>query len=163
MKNWACSGPLPTLRNPFACLACSSEKEGVGRKRERLKNWQSCWQGGDAELLACLGQTIIQGKNWRWLVTGRPESLYQGCCLHLWLASGVWQHWIMWTKCLSRHGWFEHRILHPFCLLESQCVEPNSAAWHFSLLFRFSCKALYSSLGLGKDGNGGCKVLMKPT
>lgn len=98
----------------------------------------------------------LTGLGWkRVTVSGMlAPSLTRQLCL-------FWQRWSTWNKWLSRRGWFEHNIPHPLWFLESKCVEPNFAAWRFSLLFRFSWKPLYSPPRLGKDGNGGCKVLMK--
>lgn len=63
----------------FCSLSLQQWKRGSREEAvEWLKYWQSSWRGGDAGLLTCLGQTIIQGKTWRWLVWGGKESLYQG-------------------------------------------------------------------------------------
>lgn len=60
-------------------LTAMKKREWGGVGCEWPKCWQGCWQEGDAGLLTCLGQTLIQGEAWRWLVWAGKELLYQEC------------------------------------------------------------------------------------
>lgn len=141
MKNWPVLGLYP-LSGILLLTQLTAVKKGEwgGVGCEWPKYWQSCWQEGDAGLLTCLGQTLIKGE-----AGGDWFGLEKSCCIRdansIFDSSAVSirQHWSTQTKRLSRHGWFEHCIPHPPCFLESECVEPNVAAWHFSL-FGFSWK-----------------------
>lgn len=162
---WACAGPLPTLRNPSARSAHGGGKGGAGRGwlgvtevLAELLVGRGCWSAG--HILARPSFREKPGGDWSG--AEKSPSIRGTSSIFDSSAGSVWQRWSMRTKCFSRRGWFEHRIPHPLWFSESECVEPNFAAQHSSLLFRFSWKPLYSPRGLGKDGNGGCKVLMKP-